>query len=126
MAKLLIDNRDCGIHAFIVQLRSLDNHQTMPGIELGDIGKKAGYDVIDNGFIRFKQLRIPRFNMLMRFAEVTPNGEFRRLGSELIMYACMLIMRSTLCLFSSLLLSISTTIAVRYSCVRRQTANTNG
>ena len=126
MAKLVVDDKDCGIHAFIVQLRSLQNHTTMAGIEIGDIGRKNGYDVIDNGFIKFTHYRIPRLNMLMRFAEVTASGEFKRLGNELIMYACMLIMRGTLCMFSSLLLSISSTIAIRYSCVRRQTAATSG
>ena len=126
MAKLFVEGKDCGIHAFIVQLRSLTDHRSMPGIEIGDIGRKNGYDAIDNGFIKFNEYRIPRFNMLMRFAEVTVDGEFKRLGSELIMYACMLIMRGTLCMFSSLLLSLSTTIAIRYSCVRRQTAGLDG
>jgi hypothetical protein len=44
--------------------------------------------------VRFHNYRIPRNNMLMRFAHVSPDGQFKRLGgNELIMYACMLIMR---------------------------------
>lgn len=31
MARLIIENRDYGVHAFIVQLRDLDNHQSLPG-----------------------------------------------------------------------------------------------
>ena len=126
MAKLIIDQNDHGIHAFVVQLRSLKNHSPVPGIELGDIGKKHAYEAIDNGFVKFNNVRIPRNNMLMRFAQVQPNGEFKRLGNEIVMYACMLIMRGTLCMFASLLHSISTTIAIRYSCVRRQTADPTG
>ena len=63
--------------------------------------------------------------MLMRFAAVSADGVFERKASELLMYASMLLMRGVLCIFASLLLSISTTIAIRYSCVRRQTAMQN-
>jgi hypothetical protein len=31
MAKLIIDGKEHGIHAFIVQLRSLENHKVIPG-----------------------------------------------------------------------------------------------
>jgi hypothetical protein len=93
---------------------------------LGDIGKKFGFDATDNGYIKFNKLRVPRFNMLMRFARVSSDGTFERVASEVLMYAAMLLMRGTLCLYGTFFLSISTTIAVRYSSVRRQTANTDG
>ena len=31
MCKLMIDGKEYGIHAFIVQLRSLENHRVVPG-----------------------------------------------------------------------------------------------
>ena len=62
----------------------------------------------------------------MRNAVVSADGKFERVGSELVMYACMLMLRAMLCMFSPLLLSISTTIAIRYSAVRRQTSNGEG
>ena len=96
------------------------------GIEVGDIGKKFGFDATDNGYVKFNKLRIPRFNMLMQFATVSPDGKFERVGSELLMYAAMLLMRAQLSEYASFFLSISTTIAIRYSCVRRQTANAEG
>lgn len=40
------------------------------GITLGDIGPKFGFDSIDNGFLRFNHVRIPRENMLMKYAQV--------------------------------------------------------
>lgn len=126
MAKLIIDQIECGIHAFVVQLRCVKTHALMKGVETGDIGKKFGFDSMDNGYVRFDQVRVPRFNMLMKNARVTADGKFERIGSELIMYACMLLLRGALCLFSSSLLTISTTIAIRYSCVRRQTVNDKG
>ena len=126
MAKLVIDNTDRGIHAFVVQLRSMDDHRPVAGIEIGDIGKKFGFDATDNGFVRFNKIRIPRFNMLMQFARVHADGRFERVGSELLMYAAMLLMRSQLPQYAAFFLSMSTTIAIRYSCVRRQTANMEG
>jgi acyl-CoA oxidase len=126
MAKLIINNKEHGIHAFIVQLRSLETHKHMPGVETGDIGPKIGFESHDNGYLKFNQVKVPLSSMLMRNAQVTPQGEFKRVGSELVMYACMLILRANLCLFADLLLSISTTIAVRYSAVRRQTVALDG
>ena len=126
MAKLLIDDKDFGVQAFVVQLRSLEDHRPQPGIEMGDIGMKHGFESYDNGFVKFSKCRIPLNHMLMKNAKVSEDGKFERVGSELIMYACMLILRGYLCLSASFLLSMSTTIAVRYSCVRRQTANLDG
>jgi acyl-CoA oxidase len=40
MARLIIDEKDYGVHAFLVQLRSLDDHKRLPGITGGDIGPK--------------------------------------------------------------------------------------
>jgi len=37
---------------------------------VGDIGPKLGYDNMDNGFLRFDHVRIPRENMLAKNSEV--------------------------------------------------------
>lgn len=55
---------------FIVQLRSLEDHNPLPGITVGDIGMKfgnGGYNSMDNGVLRFDHVRIPRNQMLMRY-----------------------------------------------------------
>ena len=31
MAKLIIDDKEYGIHAFVIQLRSLKDHSVLPG-----------------------------------------------------------------------------------------------
>ena len=62
----------------------------------------------------------------MQFAEVSSDGKFCRKGSELLMYATMLLMRGNLPLVGAFYSSLSSTIAIRYSCVRRQTADSNG
>ena len=48
-ARLVLRARDLGVHGFIVQLRSLEDHAPLPGISLGDIGPKVGFNEIDNG-----------------------------------------------------------------------------
>jgi acyl-CoA oxidase len=80
MAKLIIDQKDYGVQAFVVQLRSLENHRLLNGIETGDIGKKFGFEAYDNGYVKFSQHRIPRFNMLMRYAYLDENGRFEKKG----------------------------------------------
>ncbi|RZB78155.1 Peroxisomal acyl-coenzyme A oxidase 1 isoform B [Glycine soja] len=55
-ARLIIGGEDHGVHGFIVQLRSLDDHLPLPGITIGDIGMKFGnaaYNTMDNGVLRF-------------------------------------------------------------------------
>lgn len=126
MAKLVIDGKDHGVQAFVVQLRSLEDHRLLKGIEAGDIGCKNGFEPTDNGYVKFTHHRIPRFNMLMRYAHVDENGRFEKKGNPIVMYASMLVLRAALCVRADLMLSVSTTIAIRYSAVRRQTANMEG
>jgi acyl-CoA oxidase len=35
-----------------------------PGIEAGDIGPKFGYNTKDNGYLLFKNFRIPKANLV--------------------------------------------------------------
>ena len=42
MARLFIDGKDYGPHAFIIQLRRFEDHAPLPGIVVGDIGPKMG------------------------------------------------------------------------------------
>lgn len=42
----------------------------MVGITVGDIGPKFGYDEMDNGYLKMDNYRIPRENMLMKYAQV--------------------------------------------------------
>jgi acyl-CoA oxidase len=48
----------------------------MPGVILGDCGKKEGLEAIDNGFMIFNHVRIPRENLMNRFSEVDEQGVF--------------------------------------------------
>ena len=37
---------------------------------MGDIGPKFGFNDVDNGFLKLENVRVPRTNMLMKFAKV--------------------------------------------------------
>ncbi len=121
MAKLILKDVDHGVHAFLVQIRSLETHEPLANLEVGDIGQKYGHNSHDNGYLAFRNYRIPRRNMLMNFVKVTKNGDFIRTGNMKLIYGSMLLMRATLSLYGASLLSGALTIAIRYSCVRRQT-----
>lgn len=75
-AQLVTNGEDHGPHAFIVPLRDRKNHLPLPGITIGDCGKKEGQDGIDNGFIMFDNVRIPKDNMLNRLSDVDDDGKF--------------------------------------------------
>jgi len=124
MARLFIQGKDYGPHAFIVQVRSLENHQSLPGITVGDIGPKFGYNGVDNGFLSFDHVRIPREQMLMRFAKVTANGTYIKPppSNAKASYATMIYVRSTLVEEAAAVLKKAATISVRYCSVRRQSA----
>jgi acyl-CoA oxidase len=74
-AKLIINEKDYGINAFIVALRD-DAMKTLKGITIGDCGPKMGLNGVDNGTISFNKVVIPKENMLDRFASINEKGEF--------------------------------------------------
>ena len=40
-AQLYLDNKNYGLHWFVVQIRNVNNHLPMPGDQVGDIGLKG-------------------------------------------------------------------------------------
>ena len=126
VAKLITNGENKGTHNFIVQVRSMENHEALNGITVGDIGPKFGFEEKDNGFIRFDHYRIPRDNMLMRFAQVSPDGTYTRRLSSKLGYGSMVQLRTTISYASFDSMARAITIAIRYSVVRRQTQNKPG
>ena len=70
MAQLYTQGKCQGLHTFILPLRDMETHESLPGIELGDIGPKFGYNTNDNGYMRLNNVRIPRENLLARNSKV--------------------------------------------------------
>ncbi|XP_053963764.1 probable peroxisomal acyl-coenzyme A oxidase 1 [Anastrepha ludens] len=120
VAQLYIDDKHHGIQMFMVQLRDLDTHMPLPGVHIGEIGKKLGMAGVNQGFLGFTNVRIPRINMLMRNAKVLPDGTFVASPASRLNYMTMVYTRCLIASFSSDALLQAATIATRYSAVRRQ------
>ncbi|KAF6098415.1 acyl-CoA oxidase 2 [Phyllostomus discolor] len=120
-AQLICSGTRRGMHAFIVPIRSLQDHTPLPGITVGDIGPKMNFEHADNGFLRLDHVRIPRENMLNRFAKVLPDGTYVKLGTAQSNYLTMVVSRVELLLSEIIpLLKKACVIAIRYSVIRRQ------
>ncbi|KAI0369512.1 acyl-CoA oxidase [Pilatotrama ljubarskyi] len=119
---ILPSGKDVGPHLFFIQLRSLEDHRTLPGITIGDIGPKAmaGYNAVDNGYARFDHVRIPREHMLSAFASVTPDGQYVHPPHAKISYGGMMYIRSSMVVSAGWTIAKGATIAIRYATVRRQ------
>lgn len=74
-AKLIIDEKDYGVSAFVVPLRDKKG-KVLPGIKIKDCGRKMGLNGVDNGVIYFNHTVVPVENMLDRFASVSAEGKF--------------------------------------------------
>ncbi|KAM9515596.1 peroxisomal acyl-coenzyme A oxidase 1 isoform 4-T4 [Guaruba guarouba] len=120
LAQLYTQGQCKGLHAFIVPIRQLGTHEPLPGITVGDIGPKFGYDEMDNGYLKMDNFRIPRENMLMKYAQVEPDGTYVKPLSDKLTYGTMVFIRSLIVGDSARSLSRACTIAIRYSAVRHQ------
>ena len=120
MARLVTGGVDRGPHAFVVPIRRADNHDPLPGLIVGDIGSKMGYNGIDNGFLRFDAVRVPRRAMLMRHARVERDGAYTPPPVAKAAYGTMVFVRADIVMNAALFLKKAVTIAVRYAAVRRQ------
>ncbi|HET7735535.1 MAG TPA: acyl-CoA dehydrogenase [Nocardioidaceae bacterium] len=75
-AQLIVGGENKGVHALYVPLRD-ENGALLPGIRIEDCGKKLGLNGVDNGRIWFDKVRVPRENLLNRYADVTEAGEYQ-------------------------------------------------
>lgn len=69
------EREEHGVHAFLVPIRGEDG-EALPGVTLEDSGLKGGLNGVDNGLIGFDRIRVPRENLLDRFATVHEDGGY--------------------------------------------------
>jgi acyl-CoA oxidase len=74
-AQLITDGEGHGVHCFVVPLRD-DDGNDLPGITTSDCQYKGGLPGVDNGRIQFDQVRIPRENLLNKYADVAEDGSY--------------------------------------------------
>ena len=120
MARLIVGPNNHGVHPFIVQLRSLEDHTLLPGIEAGDVGPKLGYNEADNGYCSFLHVRIPRSHMLSGLSRLDRDGTYHPALHNKLTYGTMILIRYKMARTFSIQLAQAITIATRYSIVREQ------
>eukprot|EP00358_Blepharisma_japonicum_P003753 CAMPEP_0202946804 /NCGR_PEP_ID=MMETSP1395-20130829/10297_1 /ASSEMBLY_ACC=CAM_ASM_000871 /TAXON_ID=5961 /ORGANISM="Blepharisma japonicum, Strain Stock R1072" /LENGTH=639 /DNA_ID=CAMNT_0049647623 /DNA_START=173 /DNA_END=2092 /DNA_ORIENTATION=- len=124
-ARLIVDSVDRGVHVFAIKIRDNETHEPMPGVTIGDCGLKIALNGIDNGFLIFKDYRVPYDTLLDKLSSISPDGKFKssvkskekRLGIIIsgiirgrisVIGGCEIHMRKAL------------TIALRYGALRKQ------
>ncbi|AGB24319.1 acyl-CoA dehydrogenase [Mycobacterium sp. JS623] len=69
------DGEGHGVHCFVVPIRDEDGND-LPGVTTGDCHYKGGLPGVDNGRIQFDNVRIPRENLLNKYADVAEDGSY--------------------------------------------------
>ncbi|WP_373693122.1 acyl-CoA dehydrogenase [[Mycobacterium] holstebronense] len=75
-AQLTTDDENHGVHCFLVPIRDAQGND-LPGVTTSDCHYKGGLPGVDNGRIVFDHVRVPRENLLNRYADVEPDGSYR-------------------------------------------------
>lgn len=120
ISQTVIHGKHRGHNWFVVQLRDKFNGELMPGIRIGDIGKKVGHDGVDNGWIQFRGVRVPRSQMLQKWVTLDRHGNYTPAPNPAVMYATLIPERLSLITVTTQMIGQAITIATRYGVVRRQ------
>ena len=74
-AQLIVGEEKHGVHCLLAPLRD-EQGNCLPGIRIEDCGEKLGLEGVDNGRIWFDNVRVPRDNLLNRYADVDDSGNY--------------------------------------------------
>jgi acyl-CoA oxidase len=129
-AQLEVGGKRHGVHAFVVPIRDAAG-VILPGVRIEDNGMKMGLNGVDNGKLWFDQVRIPRAEMLNRFADVGSDGKyFSRIESQgarfFTMIGTLVAGRISIAASANSVAKSALTITVRYAARRRQFGPSTG
>src|SRR3954470_14218554 len=74
-AQLSTGGEQRGVHALLVPIRNAAG-DPLPGVRIEDCGAKLGLNGVDNGRLWFDHVRVPRENLLDRYAQVHADGTY--------------------------------------------------
>ena len=69
------DGEGHGVHCLVVPIRD-DDGTDLPGVTTSDCHYKGGLPGVDNGRIQFDHVRVPRENLLNKYADVAEDGTY--------------------------------------------------
>lgn len=69
------DGEGHGVHCLVVPIRDEEGND-LPGVTTSDCHYKGGLPGVDNGRIQFDKVRVPRENLLNKYADVAPDGTY--------------------------------------------------
>ena len=104
----------------------METHEPLPGVQVGDIGTKLGYNSIDNGYLLFNNVVVPKSALLNRFVDISPEGDFELKSDPRLLYQIMSETRLAIVMGCAFNLFRSGLVATRYAVCRRQFANQKG
>jgi acyl-CoA oxidase len=94
-AQMMVKGQNEGVHGFLVPMRDKETHEIKPGVKIEDMGHKIGFNGVDNGILGFKNVRVPKDNLLDAITQVkedntvvsqykSPRARFIGLADQLI------------------------------------------
>lgn len=123
-AQLIVAGQKHGVHALVVPIRD-EAGAPMPGVTIADNGTKMGLNGVDNGRIWFDHVKVPRTELLNRFADVTADGLYRSdiqnpAARFFAMIGTLVSGRISIAVSANSATKSALTIATRYAARRRQ------
>jgi len=123
-ARLIVGGVDHGVHAVLVPIRE-QGGKVLDGVRIEDRGLKEGLNGVDNGRIWFRDVRVPRTNLLDRFASIDEAGTYASpIASSarrfFTMLGTLVAGRVSIASASVSAAKVGLTIAVRHTDQRRQ------
>ncbi len=118
------DGERHGVHCFVVPIRDEEGND-LPGVTTSDCHYKGGLPGVDNGRIQFDQVRVPRENLLNKYADVAEDGTYsspiENVGRRFFtMLGTLIRGRVTVGGSAAAAARVALDIAVRYALERRQ------